>query len=250
VVTGTQADGRKEISAILVPSGTPGLTVAPSYRKVGWDASDTHELSLVDVRGMLRLRRQRRADFLVSLAAFLGVALLGVLPGILIAILVSIGDVFRRIWMPDRTTLGRTEGLEGLHDVTTHPDAQVLPGCPVFRFDAPLIFANAATFREDVRRLAADDPRPDWIIVAAESISDVDTTACDMLDHLVESLDADGTRLVFAEMKGTVLAKLHSFGLEHLDGEEHFSPTLDGALAAYLALHPTDTGGVADPGSE
>jgi len=112
-------------------------------------------------------RRQRRADFFVSLAAFLGVALLGVLPGILIAILNSIGDVFRRIWMPNRTTLGRTGELEGLHDVATHPDAQVLPGCPIYRFDAPLIFANAATFREDVRRLAAADPRPDWIVVAA-----------------------------------------------------------------------------------
>jgi high affinity sulfate transporter 1 len=200
-------------------------------------------LTLVDVRGMVRLRRQRRADYLVSVAAFLGVALFGVLPGILIAILISVGDVFRRVWMPNRTTLGRTDGLAGLHDVTTHPDAHVLPRCPVYRFDAPLIFANASTFRDDIRRLASADPHPDWIVVAAESISDVDTTAGEMLDTLVEDLDASGTHLVFAEMKGTVLAKLRSFGLEHLAGDEHFQPTLTSAVQAYLALHPADAGG-------
>jgi MFS superfamily sulfate permease-like transporter len=146
--------------------------------------------------------------------------------------------------------LGRTDGLAGLHDVTTHTEAAVLPRCPVYRFDAPLIFANASTFREDVTRLASAEPRPDWIIVAAESISDVDTTACDMLDHLVESLDADGTRLVFAEMKGTVLAKLHSFGTTHLVGDEHFPPTLDLAVSMYVASHPSGSGDAAARGGE
>jgi high affinity sulfate transporter 1 len=207
-------------------------------------------LSLVDVRGMLRLRRQRPADFLVSVIAFLGVALLGVLPGILIAILISIGDVFRRIWMPHRTVLGTTEGLAGLHDVETHPAAAVLPRCPVYRFDAPLIFANAATFRDDVRRLADADPRPHWIVVAAESISDVDTTAGDMLDHLVDALDRDGTRLVLAEMKGPVVAKLRSFGLEHLADDDRFPPTLDGALAAYGASHPAGAGPASSRGGD
>jgi high affinity sulfate transporter 1 len=197
-------------------------------------------LTLVDTHRMLRLRHQRRADFLVALAAFLGVALLGVLPGILIAVLISIGDVFRRIWMPSRSMLGRSEGLPGLHDVATHPGARVLPTCPVYRFDAPLIFANASTFRADVRRLAAADPRPDWIVVAAESISDVDTTAGEMLEQLVESLEADGTRLVFAEMKGAVLAKLRAGGSGGvaLSDDERFPPTLNAAMASYLAEHP------------
>jgi high affinity sulfate transporter 1 len=197
-------------------------------------------LSLTDVAGMLRLRGQRRADFLISLTAFLGVALLGVLPGILIAIMISVGDVFRRIWMPHRATLGRTEGVPGLHDVSTHPDSRVLPGCPVYRFDSPLIFANAETFRDDVRRLAAADPRPHWIVVAAEPISDVDTTAGDVLEQLVQALDEQGTTLVFAEMKGTVLDRLRGFGLEHLTAPEHFQPSLNSALRAYRAAHPTD----------
>jgi high affinity sulfate transporter 1 len=203
-------------------------------------------LSLTDVAGMMRLRRQRRSDFLVSLTAFLGVALLGVLPGILIAIMISVGDVFRRIWMPNRATLGREEGVPGLHDVSTHPESAVLPRCPVYRFDSPLIFANAQTFRDDVRRLASADPPPDWIIVAAEPISDVDTTAGDMLEHLVEMLDEQGTTLVFAEMKGTVLDRLRSFGLEHLTSPEHFQPSLNSALRAYLEAHPSD----ADSGAQ
>ena len=82
--------------------------------------------------------------------------------------------------------------------------------------------------------------------MAAESISDIDTTAGDMLDELVGSLDASGTRLVLAELKGTVVAKLHDFGLEHLD-DDRFPPTLDDALADYVARHPVDAGsGAAD----
>jgi len=207
-------------------------------------------MSLADIPAVRRLFQQRRTDAWLSIAAFLAVVFFGVLPGILTAIALSVVNVFRRVWMPYRTELGRVDDLPGLHDVTMYPQAQVMEQCPVYRFDAPLIFANAATFREDVRRLASSDPRPNWIVVAAESISDVDTTACDMLDHLVESLDADGTRLVFAEMKGTVLAKLRSFGLEHLAGDEHFPPTLDGALESYLALHPADTGRAADARGE
>jgi len=197
-------------------------------------------LSLTDVAGMLRLRRQRRADFLVALAAFLGVALLGVLPGILIAIVVSVADVFRRVWMPHRTTLGRTEGLPGLHDTVTHPESVVLPRCPVYRFDAPLIFANAQTFREDVQTFATTDPRPDWIVVAAEPISDVDTTACDMLGHLMDTLESEGTLLVFAELKGSVRDKMRAFGLGHVDDLVFFQPTLGTALEAYAALHVAD----------
>jgi high affinity sulfate transporter 1 len=200
-------------------------------------------LSLTDVAGMLGLRGQRRADFLVSLAAFLGVAILGVLPGILIAIMISVGDVFRRIWMPNRATLGRAEGLPGLHDVSTHPGAQVLPRCPVYRFDSPLIFANAQTFRDDIRRLASSEPRPDWIVVSAEPISDIDTTAGEMLQRLVQTLDEQGTTLVFAEMKGAVLDRLRSFGLEHLTTPEHFKPSLNSALQAYRDAHPAESTG-------
>jgi high affinity sulfate transporter 1 len=190
-------------------------------------------LSLADIAGVRRLYRQRRVEFLLSLAAFLGVALLGVLPGIVIAIALSVGNVFRRIWMPYRTTLGLNPELPGLHDVTSHPGALVLPRCPVYRFDAPLIFANARTFSDEIHRIVAVDPRPEWIVIAAEPITDVDTTACDMLADLTPALDRAGTRLVLAELKDPVRAKLRAFGLEDVLTDDRFFPTIDAAVDEY-----------------
>ncbi len=104
---------------------------------------------------------------LPPITAFLGVALLGVLPGIAIAVGLSILNVFRRAWWPYDTELGRVDGPAGYHDVHTHPDAQRLPGLVIYRFDGPLFFANATTFRDEVRRMARADPAPRWILIAA-----------------------------------------------------------------------------------
>ncbi len=161
-------------------------------------------LSLADIPGTVRLWRQRRVEFLLSITAFLGVALLGVLAGIAVAVALSILNVFRRAWWPYQTTLGRVPGLAGHHDQQQHPNAEELPGLVIFRFDAPLFFANARTFRDHIRRLAAAEPRPRWILIAAEPMTDVDTTAADMLADLDEELNANGTSLVFAELKDPV----------------------------------------------
>src|SRR5262249_25695038 len=157
----------------------------------------TASLSLADIPGTVRLWRQRKAEFLLSVTAFAGVALLGVLPGIAIAVALSILNVFRRAWWPYQTVLGRVEGLEGFHAIRSYPDARHLPGLVVYRFDAPLIFANAKTFRDEIRRLARGDPPPRWILIAAEPITDVDTTASDVLEELDETLNAQGIALVF-----------------------------------------------------
>lgn len=186
--------------------------------------------SLADIPAVVRLYRQRRTDFIVMLAAFLGVALLGVLPGIIVAIVVSVGNVFRRIWRPYRAVLGRVPEMAGLHDVEIHADASQDPRCVVYRFDAPLIFANARTFRADIEELAAADPKPQRIVIAAEPISDIDTTACDELDDLVRSLDEHGCELVFAELKDVVRAKIDRFGLTYQIPDDRFYPTVESAL--------------------
>jgi high affinity sulfate transporter 1 len=200
-------------------------------------------LSLADLPATLRMRRVRRSEFLLSTAAFLGVVLLGVLPGIAIAVALSIGNVFRRAWWPYQAVLGRVRGLAGYHDVTSYPDAARLPGCVIFRFDAPLFFANARTFRDQVRALARHDPPPAWIVVAAEPLTDVDTTAADVLRDLVEDLRDRGIRLVFAEMKDPVRDRIERYGLNDTIGEDGFFPTITQAVKAFQR----DTGALWEP---
>ena len=190
-------------------------------------------LSLADLPGTVRLWRQRRAECLLSIVAFLGVALLGVLEGIAVAVALSILNVFRRAWWPYFTTLGRVPGLPGQHDRELHPEAEELPGLVIFRFDAPVFFANARTFRDEIRRLATAEPRPEWIVIAAEPMTDVDTTGADMLYELDEELNAAGTSLVFAELKDPVRAKLERYELIGPLNPEHFFPTLDAAVEAF-----------------
>jgi high affinity sulfate transporter 1 len=222
----------------------------------------TASLSLADIPGTIRLWRQRKVEFLLSIAAFLGVALLGVLAGIAIAVGLSILNVFRRAWWPYDTVLGRVAGLEGYHDIHTHPDASQLPGLVIYRFDAPLFFANAKTFRDEVRKLAAAEPKPRWIVIAAEPVTDVDTTASDVLGDLDEALNGQGISLVFAELKDPVRRKIERYGLTRTIEPRHFFPTVGAAIAAFCqetgaewpaAGPPRDipapsAGGMASPG--
>ncbi|KOV21945.1 transporter [Streptomyces sp. XY413] len=196
----------------------------------------TASLSLADVPGTVRLWRQSRTEFLLCGAAFAGVALLGVLQGIAIAVGLSVLNVFRRAWWPYRTVLGRVPDLEGYHDVRSHPRARKLPGLVIYRFDAPLFFANAKTFADEIRRLAGTDPPPTWIVIAAEPMTDVDTTAADVLEDLDEALNADRVHLVFAELKDPVRRKIERYELTRTIDPAHFFPTVESAVAAYRRL--------------
>jgi high affinity sulfate transporter 1 len=193
----------------------------------------TASLSLADIPATARLWKQRKVEFLLSITAFLGVALLGVLPGIVIAVALSILNVFRRAWWPYDTELGRVDGLAGYHDVHSYPEAEHLPGLVIYRFDGPLFFANATTFRDEIRRMARADPPPRWILIAAQPMTDVDTTASDMLEELDGALNADGISLVFAELKDPVRRKIERYGLTRTIDPRHFYPTIESAVAAF-----------------
>jgi len=190
-------------------------------------------MSLADVRGTVRLLHDRPTEFGLSMAAFAGVVGLGVLPGIGVAVALSVGNVFRRTWWPYQTVLGRVPGIPGYHDVRSYPTAEQLPGCQIFRFDAPVIFANARTFREQIQELARADPPPKWIIIAAEPITDVDTTAGAMLEDLDVALNETGISLVFAELKDPVRNKVNRYELTRVIDPAHFFPTLDAAVTAF-----------------
>jgi high affinity sulfate transporter 1 len=195
-------------------------------------------LSLADVAATRRLWHQRRAEWAISIAAFLGVAFLGVLPGIALAVVLSILNVFRRAWWPYQALLGQVDGMSGLHDVSRFDRARELEGLVVFRFDAPLFFANARTFRDQVRRLASATPTPRWILLAAEPITDVDTTAADVLLELDEELTGRGIELAVAELKDPVRARIRDYGLGRSLADDHVFRTIDDAIVAYRASFP------------
>ena len=219
---------------VLILVAVPGLLKnlpQPALAAVVIAAS----MSLADVSGILRLWKQRKTEAWLAVIAFLAVTLLGVLPGIAIAVAVSILNVFRRTWWPYQAILGDTPQLPGFHDVANHPDAVTTPGLVLFRFDAPLIFANARTFREQVTELAeGSDLR--WIVIAAEPITDVDTTAADMLEELDEWLNARGISLVFAEMKDPVRSKVTRYELTRTIDPRHFYPTIKAAVTEFNSL--------------
>ena len=197
-------------------------------------------LSLADIKATVRLWRQARIECLMSIGAFLGVALLGVLPGIGLAVALSILNVFRRAWWPYQTQLGKVEGMRGLHDVNSYPEAQQLDGLLVYRFDAPLFFANSRNFRDVIRKMAASVPTPRWIVLAAEPVTDIDTTAADMLEDLDAELTGHNIELVFAELKDPVRRKLVRYQLGQPMVHDRFYPTVSGAVDAYRGLYGGD----------
>ena len=231
----TQVSGLIGAGAIvLILVVVPGLLKdlpQPALAAVVISAS----LSLADIAGVTRLWKQRKTEAWLAITAFLAVTLLGVLPGIGIAVGLSILNVFRRAWWPHQAVLGDTPDLPGFHDVVNHPEATTIPGLVLFRFDAPLIFANARTFSEQVHKLAGE-PGVRWIVIAAEPITDVDTTAADMLEELDEWLNSRGISLAIAEMKDPVRHKITRYELTRTIDPTHFYPTIQAAVTAYHAL--------------
>lgn len=198
-------------------------------------------LRMFDVASVRAFHRVRRSDFVLSIVAFLAVAGLGVLPGIGVAVGVSLLDVLRRAWRPHDAVLGRAEGVKGYHDVRRYPGAKQIPGLLLFRWDAPLFFANADTFRERILDAleGASDPVK-WVVVAAEPITDVDTTAAEMLEELDKELGAYGAELAFAELKDPVRDRLERYGLRARIGHDFFFPTVGVAVKAFRAKHDVD----------
>jgi MFS superfamily sulfate permease-like transporter len=192
-------------------------------------------IGLIEAAGVRKLYRVRKTEFTLSIACFLGVAVLGVIQGIFIAVALALLDFIRRAWRPYDAVLGRVDDLKGYHDVTRHPDAKRIPGLVLFRWDAPLFFANAEVFADRLRLAIASSPTPvRWVVVAAEPVTNLDTTAADVLQQLDEELAGEGVDLRFAELKGPVKDKLKRYALFERFGADHFYPTIGAAVSAYL----------------
>ncbi|KGT77159.1 transporter [Bradyrhizobium japonicum] len=192
-------------------------------------------IGLIEVTDLKRIYRIQRWEFWLAIVCFVGVAVLGVIPGIGLAIAIAIIEFLWDGWRPHSAVLGRAYGVKGYHDITRYPDARRVPGLVLFRWDAPLFFANAEFFRERVLDAVAASPTPvRWLVVAAEPVTSVDVTACDVVAELDRSLHAQGIEFCFAELKDPVKDKLKRFGLFAQLGEHYFFPTIGVAVARYL----------------
>jgi high affinity sulfate transporter 1 len=195
-------------------------------------------IGLFELNDLGRLYRIQRWEFWLSLAAFLGVALLGPVPGMMIAIGIALAEFIWDAWRPHYAILGRAQGVKGYHDLERYPDAKQVPGLVLFRWDAPLFFANAEQFREVVLDAVTAAPSPvRWLVVAAEPVTSIDVTSVDMLTELDDVLHEAGIELVFAEMKDPVQDKLKRFGAIQTLGEHGFFPTVGAAVKGYLKTH-------------
>jgi MFS superfamily sulfate permease-like transporter len=198
-------------------------------------------IGLIEVSDLRRIYRIQRWEFWLSMTCFAGVVAFGAIPGIAIAIVIAVIEFLWDGWRPHWAVLGRVDQIKGYHDITRYPDARRIPGLVLFRWDAPLFFANAELFHDRVLDAVASSPTPvQRLVVAAEPVTSVDVTAADVLCDLHDTLEADGIELCFAEMKDPVKDKLIRFGLMTRFGERTFFATIGEAVSAYLESRPVD----------
>lgn len=196
-------------------------------------------IGLIEVTDLRRIYRIQRWEFWLSIACTIGVAVFGAIEGIALAIVIAVIEFLWDGWRPYSAVLGQAEGVKGYHDIQRYPHARLIPGLVLFRWDAPLFFANAELFNERVLNAVAASPTPvRWLVVAAEPVTSVDVTSADMLAELDDTLHAAGIKLCVAEMKDPVKDKLKRFGLFARFGESAFFPTIGAAVDNYLAMHP------------
>ena len=198
-------------------------------------------IGLFEFADLRRIFRIQRWEFWLSIACFVGVAVFGAIPGIGLAIVIAIIEFLWDGWRPHYAVLGRVDGIRGYHDLKRYPHARLVPGLVLFRWDAPLFFANAELFHQRVLEAVAQSPTPvRRIIVTAEPVTSIDVTSADMLAELEQALRESGIELRFAEMKDPVKDKLKRFELLERFGVASFYPTVGAGVDAYLEEHPVD----------
>ena len=198
-------------------------------------------IGLIEITDLRRIYRIQRWECWLSIVCTVGVAVFGAIEGIGLAIVIAIIEFLWDAWRPYSAVLGRADGVKGYHDIKRYPDAHLIPGLVLFRWDAPLFFANAELFSDRVLDAVAASPTPvRWLVVAAEPVTSVDVTSADMLAELDDTLHAAGIELCFAEMKDPVKDKLKRFGLFARLGETAFFPTIGTAVDSYVAGYQVD----------
>jgi len=210
-------------------------------------------IGLFEVNDLKRIYRIQQWEFWLSMVCFAAVAVFGAIQGIILAVVIAVIEFLWDGWRPHYAVLGRVEGLRGYHDMQRYPHAQRIDGLVLFRWDAPLFFANAELFQERLMEAIDASPTPvRRVVVAAEPVTSVDVTSADMLRELSRTLDARGIALHFAEMKDPVRDKLKRFELMEAIGDKNFHPTVGSAVDDYLGLDdgPAGTGSGSAPAAQ
>jgi high affinity sulfate transporter 1 len=196
-------------------------------------------IGLFEVSDLRRIYRIQQWEFWLSMVCLAGVAVFGAIPGIALAIVIAVIEFLWDGWRPHSAVLGHVEHVRGYHDIARYPEARLIPGLVLFRWDAPLFFANAELFRERAFAAVANSPTPvRWLVVAAAPVTSVDVTAADMVCELYDTLRAADIELRFAEMKDPVKDKLRRFGLYTRFGEDNFFATVGEAVSTYHESFP------------
>ncbi|MHC2147633.1 SulP family inorganic anion transporter [Pseudomonas sp. 210_17 TE3656] len=198
-------------------------------------------IGLFEIKDLKRIYRIQRWECWLSITCFVGVVVLGAVPGIGLAVVIAVIEFLWDGWRPHYTVLGRVDGVRGYHDISRYPGARLVPGLVLFRWDAPLFFANAELFQKCVlEAIARSTTEVRRVVVAAEPVTSVDVTSADMLVELEQTLRAANIELRFAEMKDPVKDKLKRLEvLDHI-GRDIFQPTVGAAVDAYLEEHGVD----------
>lgn len=191
-------------------------------------------LRLIEIAEFRRLARFRASELILALATVAAVLLIGILPGVIAAVGISILDLLRRVARPHDGVLGFVPGLAGMHDVDDYPDARPEPGLLVYRYDAPLFFANADNFIRRALRSVRDNPEPvEWFILNAEANVEVDLSGLDAVRRLREIVVGRGIVFGMARVKQELRDALEAAGMLDEIGEANIYPTLPTAVAAY-----------------
>jgi MFS superfamily sulfate permease-like transporter len=234
----TGAVGAVAVALLLVVAPTLMKDLPTSALAAVVIASAIGLFELADLRRIFRIQRW---EFWLSIVCWAGVAVFGAIPGIGLAIVIAVIEFLWDGWRPYSAVLGRVDGIRGYHDVLRYPGARLIPGLVLFRWDAPLFFANAELFQARVLDAVEASPTPvRRVVVTAEPVTSIDVTSADMLAELERTLRASRIELRFAEVKDPVKDKLRRFELLDQLGTGAFHPTVGAAVDAYLAEHAVD----------
>ena len=187
--------------------------------------------SLLDLPELVRYAQVRKSALALSVVASLGVVVLGVLQGIVIAVVLAVLLYFQRGWQPHGAVLGLVDDVGGWHNTSRYPSAREIPGVVVYRWEAPLFFANCAGFRTQIRELVRDR-NPAWVVVQCEAITDIDVSAAKMLEQLDRELNDRGVHMAFVEMRDRLRLLVRRYGLLETLDRDRFYPSLESGLAA------------------